>query len=313
MSDQNWTETVKNFKSSLKLILNRLSGGEVNVELISSLTGNEEKTAEFLSGAKLFKCIEERFQIEILLGYKGDWSFMIEAADNQYSHPELSIANILSDFAGELLSRLGSELKLGAFGGVEPDSTINLLNLQQYHMVSWQTGEGDAELLLALSTPNEQVSDLLSKLTEDAVNLGTPGFIQLAEETAGSVFTAHSSNKKSRGVEHRPEPNGNNVEFEAFDKSSNIKNFREIRNIDLLKDVEMEVSVELGRKKIPLGKILQLVKGSVIELEKLAGEPVDLLVNGRCIAQGEVVVIDEHFGIRISNLLSAHNTIKLGA
>lgn len=75
-------------------------------------------------------------------------------------------------------------------------------------------------------------------------------------------------------------------------------------NIDLLKDVELDVSVELGRIELPLGKVLQLAKGSVIELEKLAGEPVDILVNGRQIAHGEVVVIDEHFGVRISNLIT---------
>jgi flagellar motor switch protein FliN/FliY len=78
----------------------------------------------------------------------------------------------------------------------------------------------------------------------------------------------------------------------------------------MLKDVEMQVSVELGRKKMPLGKILQLMKGSVIELEKLAGEPVDILVNGRCIAMGDVVVIDEHFGVRITRLMAAHESMK---
>ena len=54
---------------------------------------------------------------------------------------------------------------------------------------------------------------------------------------------------------------------------------------------------------------MQLTKGSVIELEKLAGEPVDILVNGHCIAHGEVVVIDEHFGVRISNLITTRQRI----
>lgn len=76
------------------------------------------------------------------------------------------------------------------------------------------------------------------------------------------------------------------------------------RNIDLLKDVELDVSVELGSIELPLGKILQLTKGSVLELEKLASEPVDILVNGRQFAHGEVVVIDECFGVRISNLVT---------
>jgi len=95
-----------------------------------------------------------------------------------------------------------------------------------------------------------------------------------------------------------------NVEFEEFlEKPENGVN-GDSRSMDMLKDVNMDVSVELGRIELPLGKVLQLTKGSVIELEKLAGEPVDILVNGRNIAKGEVVVIDEHFGVRISSLVT---------
>jgi flagellar motor switch protein FliN/FliY len=104
---------------------------------------------------------------------------------------------------------------------------------------------------------------------------------------------------------------GRHVEFEDFDEPSNgddVMNGNG-RSMDLLKDVEMDVSVELGRIELPLGKVLQLAKGSVIELEKLAGEPVDILVNGQCIAQGEVVVIDEHFGVRIANLVTTRQRI----
>ncbi|HKL14031.1 MAG TPA: flagellar motor switch protein FliN [Balneolaceae bacterium] len=104
---------------------------------------------------------------------------------------------------------------------------------------------------------------------------------------------------------------GRHVEFEDFDEPSNGAEAMNVnsRSMDLLKDVEMDVSVELGRIELPLGKVLQLSKGSVIELEKLAGEPVDILVNGQCIAQGEVVVIDEHFGVRIANLVTTRQRI----
>jgi flagellar motor switch protein FliN/FliY len=103
---------------------------------------------------------------------------------------------------------------------------------------------------------------------------------------------------------------GRHVEFEDFEEASEIESVNgNGRSMDLLKDVEMDVSVELGRIELPLGKVLQLAKGSVIELEKLAGEPVDILVNGQCIAQGEVVVIDEHFGVRIANLVTTRQRI----
>lgn len=104
---------------------------------------------------------------------------------------------------------------------------------------------------------------------------------------------------------------GQHIEFEDFDEPSNGNGHQngDSRSMDLLQDVEMDVSVELGRIELPLGKVLQLAKGSVIELEKLAGEPVDILVNGHCIAQGEVVVIDEHFGVRIANLVTTRQRI----
>jgi flagellar motor switch protein FliN/FliY len=104
---------------------------------------------------------------------------------------------------------------------------------------------------------------------------------------------------------------GREVEFDDFDDLPNGSEDLNGngRSMDLLRDVEMDVSVELGRIELPLGKVLQLAKGSVIELEKLAGEPVDILVNGQCIAQGEVVVIDEHFGVRIANLITTRQRI----
>jgi flagellar motor switch protein FliN/FliY len=72
--------------------------------------------------------------------------------------------------------------------------------------------------------------------------------------------------------------------------------------LERLNDVTVEVSVEIGRTRMTLGEALALAPGSVIGLHRLAGEPVDLLVNGRVIARGEVVVLDEEFGLRITDV-----------
>ena len=77
-----------------------------------------------------------------------------------------------------------------------------------------------------------------------------------------------------------------------------------IPNFELMAEVQLEVSVELGRRSIPLADLLRLTTGSVIELEKLVGEPLEVYANGRLIAEGEAVVIDEQFGIRITRLAS---------
>ena len=80
-------------------------------------------------------------------------------------------------------------------------------------------------------------------------------------------------------------------------------------NIGLLMDVTITVTVELGRARLSIKEILSLGEGSIIELQKLAGEPVDLLVNGKLIARGEVVVIDECFGVRVTEIVDSISEI----
>lgn len=78
-------------------------------------------------------------------------------------------------------------------------------------------------------------------------------------------------------------------------------------NIDLLLDVSMRVTVELGRTRMPLSQILELQHGSVVELDRLAGDPVDIFVNDCMIARGEVVIVDDKFGVRITEMVSPRN------
>lgn len=83
--------------------------------------------------------------------------------------------------------------------------------------------------------------------------------------------------------------------------------------MDLLFDVQLQLSVELGRTSIPVKEILQLGPGSIVELDKLAGEPVDILVNGKLIARGEVVVVDENFGVRVTEVASQAERLSQAA
>jgi len=83
------------------------------------------------------------------------------------------------------------------------------------------------------------------------------------------------------------------------------------KNIELLIDVYLPISIELGRTKMSIAEILSLGPGSVVELNKLAGEPVDVLVNNKIVAKGEVVVIDEYFGVRITQLMTPKERLKL--
>ncbi|MBD7907121.1 flagellar motor switch phosphatase FliY [Sporosarcina gallistercoris] len=92
------------------------------------------------------------------------------------------------------------------------------------------------------------------------------------------------------------------AQFASFESPS--LNQSETSNLNLLLDIPLKVTVELGRTKRSVKEILEMSSGSIIELDKLAGEPVDILVNNRHIAKGEVVVIDENFGVRITDILS---------
>ena len=86
--------------------------------------------------------------------------------------------------------------------------------------------------------------------------------------------------------------------------------YESTRNIDMLLDVDLEIAVELDRKSMLVSDLLKLGKGSIIEFSKSAGEPLDILVNGRKFAEGEVVVIDDKFGVRITQLISPKERIK---
>ncbi|NML43403.1 flagellar motor switch protein FliN [Ramlibacter sp. G-1-2-2] len=81
-------------------------------------------------------------------------------------------------------------------------------------------------------------------------------------------------------------------------------------DIDLVLDIPVQLTVELGRTRIPIKHILQLAQGSVIELDALAGEPMDVLVNGFLIAQGEVVVVNDRFGIRLTDIVTPSERMR---
>jgi flagellar motor switch protein FliN len=99
------------------------------------------------------------------------------------------------------------------------------------------------------------------------------------------------------------------AEFEEFDDSK-IKAAGSSEKLTFLKDLQLNVYIELGRTQMQIKEVLELERGYVIELDKLASEPVDIYVNNKKIAEGEVVVIDKHFGIRITNLNEANNRLK---
>jgi flagellar motor switch protein FliN/FliY len=91
-------------------------------------------------------------------------------------------------------------------------------------------------------------------------------------------------------------------------KSANISTSD--RNLSLILDIPLKVSVELGRTKMPVSDLLNLTQGSVIELNKLAGEPMEVYVNDKLIARGEAVVVNEKFGVRLTDIISPAERVE---
>ena len=123
-----------------------------------------------------------------------------------------------------------------------------------------------------------------------------PGYSQM--ETAATM------------APQRPAPANVNVQpaqFASFDAGEIAGN---PSNLDLLLDIPLSITVELGRSKKLIREILELVPGSIVQLDKLAGDPVDILVNNKLVAKGEVVVIDENFGVRVTDIISPAERVR---
>jgi flagellar motor switch protein FliN/FliY len=82
------------------------------------------------------------------------------------------------------------------------------------------------------------------------------------------------------------------------------------RTLDFILDVALQVTVEVGRTRMTINDLLQLGQGSVVELEKLAGEPLDIFINGKAVARGEAVIVNEKFGVRLTDIISPEDRIE---
>ncbi|BFJ01708.1 MULTISPECIES: flagellar motor switch phosphatase FliY [Priestia] len=144
-----------------------------------------------------------------------------------------------------------------------------------------------------------------------------------AEDTAASIEKESDFNEKqteppsAEYVQHEETQQVESVHVPVDIQPASFSEFEHVsspqgdsRNLDMLLDIPLQVTVELGRTKRTVQEILALSSGAIIELDKLAGEPVDILINSKLIAKGEVVVIDENFGVRVTDIISQRDRIN---
>ncbi|EPD49619.1 flagellar motor switch protein FliN [Paenisporosarcina sp. HGH0030] len=146
----------------------------------------------------------------------------------------------------------------------------------------------------------KQVVEILTDLLEEGSHPEETKEMQFQSTTQTDVTTKTDESGSSPKIQ--------SVQFSNFDESGSAHS--EPNNLDMLLDIPLQVTVELGRTKRMVKEILSVSQGSIIELDKLAGEPVDILINNKLIAVGEVVVIDENFGVRVTDILSTAERIS---
>jgi len=143
----------------------------------------------------------------------------------------------------------------------------------------------------------------------EVINNGGENKMKTTESMGSRAYDAAGPSEFEQSPLLKEKPNGvkkgqvpvRPVQFAGLDET---EHHQEVRNIDIILDVPLDISVELGKTKKSIKEILELGPGSIVQLDRLAGEPVDLLVNGKLVAKGEVVVIDESYGIRITAIIS---------
>jgi flagellar motor switch protein FliN/FliY len=131
----------------------------------------------------------------------------------------------------------------------------------------------------------------------------------VGDEWADAMAEQEETEASSESAAAEPEAAAEAAPFQELQADASVQTDSEV-SLDAILDVPITISMEIGRTKINIRNLLQLNQGSVVELDRLAGEPMDVLVNGTLIAQGEVVVVNEKFGIRLTDIISPSDRVK---
>lgn len=320
---KNVKEELQKYLPDVEKFLTSVLLEETDIEIASSVSVEQDQLQESLQKEDIYLYSrDQEHEADVIIVLDPVWygllsSIMLgveEKTNNEVTR------DLLKKFSGELTTTLGKRVKEeGLELNLEEVQVLTLFQLEkllshaEYVWVKMEVeglADNKVRTELLLGNPEAQFEDEPEPEEEseegpsDAAQ-GTNGI----EAEDDEDFTAVDAEEMGEMGTREEVVSGKYIEFDEFSEDTPAFQNGDGHSMDLLKDVEMDVSVELGRIELPLGKVLQLAKGSVIELEKLAGEPVDILVNGHRIAHGEVVVIDEHFGVRISNLVTTRKRI----
>jgi flagellar motor switch protein FliN/FliY len=232
------------------------------------------------------------------------------------------VADLMAGGSGDVTGKSFEAIEQAAFSESLAQSTLAIIHKLKTLVVGLDVELNDFQnILIDPASPDSLKHDLVqTDYTSFAFNVqvadvvNSSFYLNLADVFIQRVITlADVKNPKFANKNSVSE-----VEFAQMNHTVNSAEIYEKKNLNLLLDIKLGLIVELGRSEMQLRDILKLTKGSVIELDRLSGEPVDLFVNNKIIARGEVVVIDDSFGLRITQLagnieLSSELGLTVGA
>lgn len=294
-------------------ILSMVSSENVVNEFPHPHVGIEVQYTEGFKGANLFviKSSDASIIADLMLG--GDGSSPFEELNDIHISAVQEAMNQMMGTAATSMSTIFTKRV-----DISPPSVNGLSAVEketEFLKISFRLSIGnliDSTImqLLPVSFAKELVNQLLN--FSEPKKESEP---EITEQPAYKMASASEQVKNdqkeaghSAATEHRPAQNIQTAQFSSFTSAETVEN--EQRNLDMLLDIPLKVTVELGRTKRSVKEILELTSGSIIELDKLAGEPVDIHVNDKLIAKGEVVVIEENFGVRVTDILSQTARLK---
>ena len=305
-------------------VLSNLIGRNVHIESpeVSATSFGELKTG--------IESPHVSLKVQFKNGLKGNNALMLGMADSSV------IANLMMGGDGSEVGEELSEMELGAVSEamnqmigkalssiseiisqnveIDPPATRVWKNDEEISIFDIPNDEKIVRISFRLIVEDLIDSELVQLYTLDTVKEITGTILDGIEETESEKEKNETRDSEEKG-EPLSEYGGSGVKIQdpVFAELKKQPRQRAPRNIELILDVPLELSVVLGRTKKSIRDILALEPGSIVELNKLAEEPLEIYVNGKRTALGEVVVVDEKFGIRITDILSAEDRVrKLG-
>ncbi|MBD3321847.1 MAG: flagellar motor switch protein FliN [Chitinivibrionales bacterium] len=211
-------------------------------------------------------------------------------------------SQMINPFGVELGEKFGESVSFGNIEVSEYDPGSPPFDTSGSDMAILEISVEDMEPgKLALIIPGDMAAELISRM-------GSAGESAGSQEGDDGIGLSSEELNDLAGVSSDLDDSGSFQETPASGAQPQGKGRPD--SVEMLMDVDLDVSIELGRTNMSIKRILELAPGSIVELERMAGEPVDLMVNDKVVAKGEVVVVDENFGIRIVSLVSAEERIR---